>query len=57
MQNLLSKGFRDLWPLEGLIARARELVIVGLPLGHAVRRLGGYVVAWICEHADRWISS
>jgi len=45
MQNLLPKGLRDLWPLAGLIASARELVIVGLPIGHEVRRLGGYAVA------------
>ena len=56
MQNLHPKGLRYLWLLEGPITSARELVFIGLPIGHAARRLGGYVVEWICKYADRWIS-
>jgi len=33
------------------VTSAREPVSVGLPIGHAVRPLGGYVVAWIDEYA------
>ena len=44
MQNFLPKDLRDLWLLDGLIVSARELFIIGLPVGHAVGRLGGYVL-------------